>query len=833
MKIFVYTKSEWAGDWGAADQRLTCLRVTEALPPGIGTASFTASYGKGYYEDNTDITDGASTVSYINKYVKVAIADDDIEANAVIQFIGRFLPETFDLLGKYENASEDVVVTAGQEILAYDMSAMLTTGINGAWVLSGSQGKYIERSLSFNVSNSAGELFGNRSTNDITVSSTAIKLISTDGKLWNAWDLLKHIITLYQPQSGPVYMLRDDATTASVKEALLSYESLWNLSGLNLRDAIIRILQRKRGWIWYVDATGANPEIVINTVIGSAISIDSITIPANYNQQAVDLWAYGDDISVKVTDDNRQKYDRIEVWGEPVKSCFTVSVNDGTLEKGWGDDIETQYKAAKSTVTGYSSWTAARKAAENDRYRAEEKFNTVYTTFKIPDSFNWEIDSWKANPVVDDSGVVLTLAANYHNADRVLYPQLPLRQGWDYTTDPPTPPTVSVEANDEYMPVLVWGITPAGNMVRLDKSTPAAARVRPLKTGMGIEVKFNPQYILAGTVFSDAEPGLYDDLNFYESDGESNNYYWYDYQTLYATVFAETDQRLKVAADINTTGELLNTLVIHEPGAELWLIDPNAIIGLDADGNDVNSAVSILRNDVNRLQAVLAGAIAWYGSERNRLSLTTGGIVKAAPIGSYLTDTVNVGNMTTLGTVVSSITLNFNAKKPTSILLTDFTELDFSSSKYRKAKIGSFSAKPSYNKSAPPGQISPPAIGGSGDATQWAIVTTMPEYEESTGDRYTVQKASVDESGNWVGDGTDITIERAIGYEGYDSEAIDIRNWVPWFKVGAIVRIVSRWDEAEADTIWYLDEPLIYTGGETTSGLRYSEELGHPVPVWI
>ncbi len=123
--------------------------------------------------------------------------------------------------------------------------------------------------------------------------------------------------------------------------------------------------------------------------------------------------------------------------------------------------------------------------------------------------------------------------------------------------------------------------------------------------------------------------------------------------------------------------------------------------------------------------------------------------------------------------------------------------------------------------------------GGGAASLQWAIVTEIPEYDSATADHYTVQKASVNTSGAWVGDGTNITIDRALGYEGYDANATDIRNWLPWFKVGSIVRIVSRWDAAEADTIWYLDEPLKYVGGESTSSFRHNSETGHIVAVWV
>jgi len=120
---------------------------------------------------------------------------------------------------------------------------------------------------------------------------------------------------------------------------------------------------------------------------------------------------------------------------------------------------------------------------------------------------------------------------------------------------------------------------------------------------------------------------------------------------------------------------------------------------------------------------------------------------------------------------------------------------------------------------------------GGGLATVWAIVTEIPEYNDPTKDRYVVQKASV-VTGTWTGDGTDITIERALGYEGYDANAEDIRNWAPWYLVGSLVEIVSRWDEGEAAAQWYIDMPMMYGGEESVSSFRHSEEDGIVQAVW-
>lgn len=135
--------------------------------------------------------------------------------------------------------------------------------------------------------------------------------------------------------------------------------------------------------------------------------------------------------------------------------------------------------------------------------------------------------------------------------------------------------------------------------------------------------------------------------------------------------------------------------------------------------------------------------------------------------------------------------------------------------------------------------------GGGGVSVQWAIVTQVPEYNEPTKAKFIVQKAAVDTDSEsetyneWVGDETDIDIERALGFEGCiahegDNTAKDIRNWHPWPPVGAIVPIIQKWDYEQATPAlrWYMDIDLIYGGGDAEASIRVDDETLLPQAVW-
>lgn len=114
---------------------------------------------------------------------------------------------------------------------------------------------------------------------------------------------------------------------------------------------------------------------------------------------------------------------------------------------------------------------------------------------------------------------------------------------------------------------------------------------------------------------------------------------------------------------------------------------------------------------------------------------------------------------------------------------------------------------------------------------QWARIKAVPVYDSSS-DGYTVRKLIL-VGQDWQEDTEDLTVKRALGYEGYsDDEAKDIRNWVPWWPVNSIVRIIERWDDVDNQMRWFIAEPMIYTGKPETATLRHHPTDGIVQCVW-
>ena len=101
---------------------------------------------------------------------------------------------------------------------------------------------------------------------------------------------------------------------------------------------------------------------------------------------------------VKIVQDAREQFDRIIVRGAKIKSVGTFRVENGDLVIGWTEEEETAYKAAASSASGYGSLTDEEKADLNDKYRSVDRFERVYTTFVVPDSWTWELDGEIVTP---------------------------------------------------------------------------------------------------------------------------------------------------------------------------------------------------------------------------------------------------------------------------------------------------------------------------------------------------------------------------------------------------------------------------------------------------
>jgi len=119
-----------------------------------------------------------------------------------------------------------------------------------------------------------------------------------------------------------------------------------------------------------------------------------------------------------------------------------------------------------------------------------------------------------------------------------------------------------------------------------------------------------------------------------------------------------------------------------------------------------------------------------------------------------------------------------------------------------------------------------PRYENKGSSVFFAEVTATLTHDEI--DEYTVQK--IDESG--TKDGTDIIIGRALGYEGHGTDGTDIRNYSPWFGVGAIVPISQHYDDTAGELKWFIDMPFVFIGKPADRSIDIDETYQRTMAVW-
>ena len=102
---------------------------------------------------------------------------------------------------------------------------------------------------------------------------------------------------------------------------------------------------------------------------------------------------------------------------------------------------------------------------------------------------------------------------------------------------------------------------------------------------------------------------------------------------------------------------------------------------------------------------------------------------------------------------------------------------------------------------------------GAVEGKQWAKVTDPLEYGVGGTSSYGVKLSTED----GIVSGSEITINKVIGAEQYGTGYDDMRNYLPWYPIDAIILITKR------DGDWHLDMPMVYCGEEEDASLRWNE----------
>ena len=401
-------------------------------------------------------------------------------------------------------------------------------------------------------------------------------------------------------------------------------------------DVLRELIPTRLGVDYTIRPTDDGFEVFVFALLAEAHSFGGHTLPRNPNTVEARVGLTSDNLSTRVAGTADHQYGRIRVLGRRVVVCCSLcgesvvqaALTPGTLVAKWPAALETEYGTCQAAV-GFSG------AAEAfDRYRQQEVFIPVFQQLGAPKL--WDFNGGAAAPKFDDAGQLqLGQESDYQTLSRQTLTWLPLLEGVDYSFNP------AVDNNpDGYEPELrkpnVW-LAEENDMADGGYSylpaEHAGVSISVPNNDWGVWLSASPNHLLALADWA-SKP------SYLPTDTEPK----YDWRRSIATIALELDQRLQLVYTVpGGGGSDAGTIDIEVPDAELWYLAPHTVVDLTDDEwsptlKHSTATTRILRNDTDRLAAVMAGAIARYATRRARASITVRGLLPwSGLIGQILT----------------------------------------------------------------------------------------------------------------------------------------------------------------------------------------------------
>lgn len=446
--------------------------------------------------------------------------------------------------------------------------------------------------------------------------------------LWNRYDYAEYILKRFVDESedgGPEWWLGGQAYELEHLTDTISFSA-----NETVADILRRLISTRQGFDYAIIPGNGGFEIFVYALTAEEWQYGSVTLPRNPMRFDVRRKDEKHLISTRVVRTAEQKHGKIVVLGRRIVVCCSLhglkspqgeADNHATLVGKWAEDLET----TTSPPYGYREGTGTvdDDADDHDKARLADRFHPVYQFFGAPDGWDWQ--EGFARVELDENGEVIPASSgNYQDKVRRTLTRLPLREGVDYGTNPPTDNDNPADYEPEFRNVDAWlyvknedGDGNGGTYVSLDV---LGITVSASGADWGIVVNPSPNHLLA--------------LNHWEGAADTNQEPTYDYETLVATIAIETDQRFAMTYEVPDAKPSDGTLVVSVPDAELWYLAVDTIVGIDEFGELIKSPVdpdtglgTILRNDADRMALAMAGAISRYRDARARAELIFRGLL--------------------------------------------------------------------------------------------------------------------------------------------------------------------------------------------------------------
>lgn len=675
----VYWKRSWTAEWQLR-RDIWCNQVQFAVAPQIGVGRFEHRYGVARLEETANfaivepIYDGTPAELDL---IKVVMA---IPGAAPLAWFGVVTSQDAAVDGTL-GTNLGAVPKGVQLLTAHELSWLLTREpIRTAWVEAAGGEAQIGRGLTFNERTTQGPFGDLGRTMTRTPGPRGVRLFAADpweADPWNAYRILEHVLAYHVPKGEnpnaptvPVFF-----RTPSELQPLEALAPTVETDNRSLWEIITGVLDRRRLLsVWCdVDEDGVGLRLVrFNEQPLTLYSSDgqALILPANPSQVDVVLSARRG-ASATVSQDLSAKVSQVVVRGARRTSTFSLSHEDGTLEKDWTDEQETEYEQAASTQTGYAALAWSEKRQRNDEVRRRDELQRVFCWFKVTKDWDGKVGDGEGGPkkfafpkLHPNTGAVLEEGEPFWQRQLRLDEALPLFSDTDYTgaepeeAEPEPPEKSSPERLRSFALLKVadnkWSyvdkLTKTSDVDQVTRGSGAYSgglEMRHDVAGLKLKLSGAPQYKLSRALFTP--------LPEVDEEGDFNWQF-----ALLVTVAAESDTSVEVRLPPSPqVGDVARRMYLDVPEARLDYIVPNTVYAVDEEGALKRCPGGFVRDDRWLLRNVAEVAWKWYSASRRTASVNVKMLLPPASIGDLLlTLDVNIP----LATVVTTVDYDFDSQ---------------------------------------------------------------------------------------------------------------------------------------------------------------------------
>lgn len=650
----VRVKSDWDDEWEVLPY-VEPISSVDLAGGGLGSAKLLWRYGK------IKRNDKSTYENYLPKTLEGMFVRIDVvkKSGTAPQWYGVIDDDQLDIHGSRGGEYPQ----GDQEISAFGLEHLLDRyTVTRAKAEQGASVIEIERIPTFNTKNKRGDsLLGNRSLAADTESGDDVYVFGSDS-VWTNLDILMSLLTWNLPEDAPLFDLGGQV------ELLDLIEQVHDIPfGSTLKQVLDRLIDRRRGLGWSIRVDNNDKVVIwIYSILDTPVSVGGVVIEANLEQFNFNVDGYRTARQVIQVLHTSSKYEKVLVVGDYMKSIFTVSVADGTLEPRFNGNLLTEYKDGAKDASGYSGQSSANKARWNDEVRGEDKFDQL-GQFRIPATWDRKSSNGQggtkavAMPQISEDGELsLTTAVSLWTRDKALLQSLPgMEAGSDYSSDPPIDQDVSDEEPEFRKPFAIVLDPGTNRYIYLDKIPDRAeqaapsAHMRMIDREMALQIDIKPRHLLLRDHWDGAEIT-------YQGSEEFKANLAFDYEDILATVAMESDQRVKISAYSENVNNG-RVLTIEVPDADLVYLAPRTVVGIGTDGalKTSGSTGRLLIDDRERLRAIAACASAWYSRNRSSLVVEDRMLVPFAKVGELFYALRTASDEREVGTVVTRVEIDW------------------------------------------------------------------------------------------------------------------------------------------------------------------------------